>query len=57
MIGVDGKLVNVEVVESAGFGFTEASLAAVRKSTYAPGLQNGVKVAMRVLLPVSFRLQ
>ncbi len=57
VIGTDGKLVNVEVVEGAGYGFTEASVAAVKKSTYAPGYRNGNKVSTWVLLPVSFRLQ
>lgn len=57
LIDADGKLRQVEVVEAAGYGFTEASLDAVKRSTYAPGFQNGAKVAMRVLLPVSFRLQ
>ena len=57
LIDANGKLVNIEVVESAGYGFTEASIEAVRKSTYAPGVRNGVKVATRALLPISFRLQ
>ncbi len=57
LIDTDGKLVNVEVVEAAGYGFTEASIDAVKKSTYAPGYRGGVKVATWALLPVSFRLQ
>ncbi len=57
LIDADGKLQQVEVVETAGYGFAEASIAAVRKSTYAPGYRDGVKVATRALLPVSFRLQ
>lgn len=57
LIDAEGKLKHVEVLETAGYGFTEASLDAVKKSTYTPGFQNGEKVAMRVLLPVSFRLQ
>jgi len=57
LIDADGKLKNIEVIEAAGYGFTEASLEAVKKSTYAPGFQNGEKIAMRVLLPISFRLQ
>jgi len=57
LIDAEGKLKHVEVVETAGYGFTEASLDAVKRSTYAPGFQNGSKVAMRVLLPVSFRMQ
>lgn len=57
LIDADGKLTNVEVVEGAGYGFTEASVAAVRKSTYAPGHRDGVKVPTRALLPVRFHLQ
>lgn len=57
LIDANGELVHIEVVESAGYGFTEASIAAVKKSTYAPGVRNGVKVATRALLPISFRLQ
>lgn len=57
LIDADGKLLNVEVIESAGYGFTEASIEAVKKSTYAPGVRDGVKVATLALLPVRFRLQ
>lgn len=57
LIDADGKLLQVEVLESAGYGFTEASIEAVKKSTYAPARQYGVKTATRALLPISFRLQ
>jgi protein TonB len=57
LIDANGKLLNVEVIESAGYGFTEASIEAVKKSTYAPGIRDGIKVATRALLPISFRLQ
>lgn len=57
LIDANGKLLKVEVIESAGYGFTEASIEAVKKSTYAPGVQDGVRVATRALLPVRFRLQ
>lgn len=57
LIDANGKLLNVEVIESAGYGFTEASIEAVKKSTYAPGVRDGVKVATLALLPVRFRLQ
>lgn len=57
LIDADGKLLNVEVIEATGYGFTEASVAAVKKSRYSPGYRDGVKVATRALLPVSFRLQ
>lgn len=57
LIDADGKLVDVEVVEAAGYGFTEASVTAVKNSTYAPGYRDGMKVATRALLPVRFNLQ
>jgi TonB family protein len=57
LIDRNGKLEEVEVVESAGFGFTEAAVAAVKNSTYAPGRRNGEKVTTRALLPVRFHLQ
>lgn len=57
LIDTTGKLQNIEVVEYAGFGFTEAAIEAVKKSTYAPGYRNGERVAMKALLPVRFQLQ
>ena len=57
LIDMNGKLQNVEVVEPAGFGFTEAAVAAVKNSTYEPASRNGVKVTTTALLPVRFYLQ
>jgi TonB family protein len=57
LIDMNGKLQNVEVVEPAGFGFTEAAVTAVKNSTYSPANRNGEKVTSNALLPVRFRLQ
>jgi protein TonB len=57
LIDTNGKLQKIEVVEPAGFGFTEAAVEAVKKSTYAPGYRNGEKVSTKALLPVRFQLQ
>jgi periplasmic protein TonB len=57
LIDKNGKLQSVEVVESVGFGFTEAAVAAVKNSTYAPASRNGEKITARALIPVRFRLQ
>jgi TonB family protein len=57
LIDMNGKLQNVEVVEPAGFGFTEAAVAAVKNSTYAPANRNGERVTTTALLPVRFYLQ
>jgi TonB family protein len=57
LIDKSGRLLNVDVVEFAGFGFTEAAVAAVKNSTYAPASRNGEKVTTRALIPVRFHLQ
>jgi TonB family protein len=51
-----GKLLSVEVIRRAGFGFTEAAIEAVKKSTYSPARIEGKAVVSRALLPVSFEL-
>lgn len=57
LIDMNGKLQQIEVVERADYGFTEAAIEAVKKSTYAPGYRNGERVAMKALLPIRFQLQ
>jgi protein TonB len=52
-----GNLVNVEVVQPAGFGFDEEALRAVRESTFKPAVRNGRPVACLADLPVRFVLR
>lgn len=52
-----GKLLNVEVVEGAGYGFTEAAVEAVKKSTFAPAKSDGKPVMSKALLPIKFSLR
>lgn len=52
-----GNLLNVEVLESAGYGFTEAAIEAVKKSTFLPAKIDGKAVMSKALLPVKFRLR
>jgi protein TonB len=52
-----GFLQSVEVVESAGFGFDEEALQAIRSSTFRAAVRNGEPVASRALLPVRFMLR
>jgi TonB family protein len=52
-----GNLLNVEVIEKAGYGFTEASVEAVKKSTFLPAKKDGKPIASRALLPIRFRLE
>jgi TonB family protein len=55
-IDENGKLLNADVVEDAGYGFTEAALDAVKKSTYRPARKNGVYASALALLSVKFSL-
>jgi len=52
-----GRLLNTEIVEGAGYGFTEAAVEAVKKSTYRPARRDGIPVLSRALLPVRFELK
>jgi len=51
-----GRLVSVDVVEKAGFGFDEAALSTVRQSIFRPARRDGRPVACRAYLPIAFRL-
>jgi periplasmic protein TonB len=51
-----GKLLDVEVVEGAGYGFTEAAVDAVKKSSFVPARRGGTAITSRALLPVRFEL-
>lgn len=52
-----GQLLNVEVIEKAGLGFTESALEAVRKSTFSPAKKEGKPIPSRALLPIKFTLR
>lgn len=56
-IDAKGKLVNLEVVEPAGYGFTESAVEAVRMSTFSPAQVQGVNVAAKALLTIRFVLK
>lgn len=52
-----GRLLNIEVLEGAGYGFLEAAVDAVRKSVFAPAVRNGENVSSKAVLPVRFQLK
>jgi protein TonB len=56
-IDKDGNLLNVEVIDRAGYGFTEAAVQAVKKSTFLPAKKDGKPIASRALLPIRFQLE
>jgi protein TonB len=52
-----GNLLNIEVLEGAGYGFTEAAVEAVKKSTFTPAIVNGMPVMSKALLSVKFSIR
>ncbi|MDI6714046.1 MAG: energy transducer TonB [Thermodesulfovibrio sp.] len=52
-----GDLLNIEVLESAPYGFTESALEAVKKSKFAPAQRDGKPIACRAILPIRFVLK
>ncbi len=52
-----GRPVRVEIVQKAGFGFDEAAVSAIRKSSFTPATHKGQPVACIALLPVHFNLR
>lgn len=52
-----GRLISVEIVEKAGYGFDEAAIEAVKASSFQPAKINGRPVSCKAILPISFRLQ
>jgi protein TonB len=51
-----GSLTGIEVVEATNAIFIAPSIAAVKKSRFAPATRNGVPVAVKALLPVRYAL-
>ncbi|MFZ3135765.1 MAG: TonB family protein [Thermodesulfovibrionales bacterium] len=56
-INEKGRLLNVEVVEPAGYGFTESAVEAVKMSIFSPAREKGVSVASKALLTIRFVLK
>jgi TonB family protein len=56
-INEKGRLLSVEVVEPAGYGFTESAMEAVKMSTFSPAHENGVSVSSKALLTIRFVLK
>jgi protein TonB len=56
-IDEQGKPVNVDVVQSAGFGFDEEAVRAIRDSTFKPSVRNGKPATSLAELPVRFVLR
>lgn len=52
-----GKVLNIYVIENGAYGFTEAAIAAIKKSSFAPARWKGENVASRAILSIRFNLE
>jgi TonB family protein len=57
LIDPAGKLLNIDVIENGAYGFTEAAIAAIKKSSFAPARRKGGNVASQAILPIRFKLE
>ena len=57
LIDERGNLSHLEVIEPAGYGFTESAVEAVKKSSFLPALKDGKPVASIAILPIRFNLR
>jgi protein TonB len=56
-IDEEGKLMEIEVVESAGNGFDDSAVKALKRSSFRPAMINGSPIKSRTKLPVRFVLK
>lgn len=52
----DGSVADVQVVKPLGLGLDQSAVKAVRSWKFKPGMRNGVPVAVRVMIDVTFHL-
>ncbi len=57
LIDKSGRLVDVRVIEKAGYGFDEAAMEAVRLSSFKPAVENGTPIACRARMAIRFELK
>ncbi|MEN6621659.1 MAG: energy transducer TonB [Smithella sp.] len=51
-----GRLLDVTVIETGAYGFTEAAINAIKRSTFVPARINGQSVASRAIINIRFHL-
>jgi protein TonB len=56
-IDARGNLLKVQVLQAPGFGFEEAAVNAVKRSSFRPATVNGKAVTSIARLPIRFALR
>ncbi len=55
-IDEEGKVDNVKVLKGIGMGCDEAAVRAVKEEAFTPATNNGVKVKVKLAMPINFQL-
>ncbi len=56
-IDENGNPQNIVAITKLGFGFEEAAIAALQKSTFVPAMKDGKTISMTVQIPYDFTLE
>ncbi len=56
-VDIEGKVTKVEIVKSAGMGFDEEALKAVRQFRFEPARKDGEKISSEFTYIYRFRLE
>jgi protein TonB len=56
-IDEEGRVVKIDILKKAGFGFDEAAVKAIRESSFIPAKRDGRSCSCKALLPVRFELK
>ena len=57
VVSSEGNVIDIEVIDSPHEALSQAAVQAVKKWKFEPGLKAGVPVAVRMVMPLEFRLQ
>ena len=55
-VNTDGKVDNITVIKGLGLGCNDAAINAVKKVAFTPGVNNGVKVKVKLAIQITFQL-
>lgn len=57
IIDEEGRLMDVQVVKSGGYGFDHSAVSAVRRSSFTPAVYKGQPIKSKTKLPIRFVLK
>ena len=56
-IDENGVIKSIKIIKSVGYGLDESAIETVKQYKFSPGEINGIKVPVKILLPINFQLR